>query len=105
MSKRVNSFPSCSASCLASSVLPTPVGPVKRKQHEMHGVGLTEHDPLQRLLERSQALAIRRRRLPRRNSGDAGDDAFDVGRVHDQRRRRGPCAAWVGCARRVTWIL
>ena len=31
MSKRRNSLPRCSASCLASSVLPTPVGPVKRK--------------------------------------------------------------------------
>ena len=32
MSKRMNSLPSSSASCLASSVLPTPVGPVNRKQ-------------------------------------------------------------------------
>ena len=32
MSKRMNSLPRWSASCLASSVLPTPVGPVKRKQ-------------------------------------------------------------------------
>ncbi len=32
MSKRVNSLPRWRASCLASSVLPTPVGPVKRKQ-------------------------------------------------------------------------
>jgi hypothetical protein len=32
MSKRWNSLPSWRASCFASSVLPTPVGPVKRKQ-------------------------------------------------------------------------
>ncbi len=31
MSKRRNSTPSTLASCLASSVLPTPVGPEKRK--------------------------------------------------------------------------
>jgi hypothetical protein len=31
MSKRTNAMPSTFASCLASSVLPTPVGPVKRK--------------------------------------------------------------------------
>src|SRR5215831_13494682 len=32
MSKRMNSLPSNVASCFASSVFPTPVGPVKRKQ-------------------------------------------------------------------------
>src|SRR5512138_3697625 len=31
MSKRMNSTPSTCASCLASSVLPTPVGPANRK--------------------------------------------------------------------------
>src|SRR5436309_1505395 len=32
MLKRVNSFPSWIGSCFASSVLPTPVGPVNRRQ-------------------------------------------------------------------------
>src|SRR3546814_959726 len=31
MSKRTSSMPSCSASCLVTSVLPTPVGPANRK--------------------------------------------------------------------------
>src|SRR5205807_612815 len=32
MSKRMNSTPRATASCLASSVLPTPVGPLKRNE-------------------------------------------------------------------------
>ncbi len=100
MSKRMNSLPSCSASCLASSVLPTPVGPVKRKQpagplgqrqpraraldglrNQMHGFLLAEDDALERLFQRAQPLAIRRRRLARGNARHPRDDRLDVGDV------------------------
>src|SRR4029450_353048 len=83
MSKRMNSLPRRNASCLASSVLPTPVGPVNRKhpagrsgcasparergpgarrlerlRDGMHRFVLSEDDALQRLLERAEPLAI-----------------------------------------------
>ena len=50
----------------------------------MHGLGLAEHDALERFLERAQPLAIGRRRLPRGDARHARDDRFDVGRVDDR---------------------
>ena len=97
MSKRMNSLPRWIASCLASSVLPTPVGPVNRKQpgravglaeagarpldgrrHQLHRLVLAEHDALQRLLERAQPLAVRRAGLLLRDARHARHDALDV---------------------------
>ena len=64
-----------------------------RLRHQMHRFRLAEDHALQRFFERAQALAIRGGRLPRRNPGNAGDDALDVGGVDDQRlldsRRQG----------------
>ena len=104
MSKRMNSLPSCSASCFASSVLPTPVGPVNRKQPErtlgrsesgartldrlgdqVHGLVLAEHDALERFFERPQPFAIGGRRLARGDARHPRGDRLDIGRVDRQR--------------------
>src|SRR5438552_1383449 len=62
--------------------------PLDRLRDEMHGLMLAEHHPLERFLERLQALAVRRRRLAGWNAGDARHDPFDVRRL-DGRRRGG----------------
>ena len=114
MSKRMNSLPSSIASCLASSVLPTPVGPVNRNapagrsgsaepgarsldrlRHQVHRFVLAEHHPLERLLQRPQPLAIGRRRLARGNPRHPGDDGFDVAGVDDDSRVSGSGSGWV----------
>src|ERR1700716_2405199 len=100
MSKRMNSLPRSSASCLASSVLPTPVGPVKRNAPvgrsgwpsparerliacapRLPALGLPEDAALERLLERAQPLAVGRRGLSRGNPRGARRDHLDVGDV------------------------
>ena len=50
----------------------------------MHRFRLSEDDALERLFEGAEPLAIGRGRLTRRNPGDAGDDALDVGSVDYQ---------------------
>ena len=106
----MNSLPRCSASCLASSVLPTPVGPVNRKQPagrsgwprparerliaratSLHRVVLAEDHAPQRLLERPQAIPVGRRGLLGGDAGHARDDLLDLAAVISTaavRRRR-----------------
>ena len=94
------------ASCLASSVLPTPVGPVNRKQPAgRSGMPRPARDRLmaavtsatasscpnttrpQRLLQRAEPFLVRRGRLARRDVGDPRDDLLDLGDVHGQGSR------------------
>ena len=107
------------ASCLASSVLPTPVGPGEQEaarrpvglrqsgarpldgaRHDVHRLVLAEHHAAERLLERPQALLVRGRRLLVRDAGHPADDALDLRRRHDaargRRRRRRRAASAVG---------
>ena len=63
---------------------------------EVHGLVLAEDDALERLLERPQALAVGRRRLPVGDARHARDDALDVGDVDDGRGVARGLAA--GCA-------
>ena len=65
--------------------------PLDRLRDQMHGLLLTEDDALERLLERSQTLAIRGRRLSSRNARHPRDDALDVRGIHDPRAHRTVC--------------
>ena len=100
MSKRMNSLPSCFAACLASSVLPTPVGPVKRKQptgtirgaeagaraldrlrDELDRLLLVEDHAVQRLFEGAQPLLVGERGLLLGNARHPRDHTFDQGQI------------------------
>ena len=78
MSKRSISTPMMEASCLATSVLPTPVGPVNR--YEPIGI-LTEHDTLQirfQGFQRNDVVAGNLFRGDARNLGDHGFHILDA---------------------------
>ena len=91
----MNALPRCRASCRASSVFPTPVGPVNRNDpagrsglpqtgaraldggdDRRHRPLLAEHDAFERFLQRAQPLLVGCRRLLLRDAGHPGDDAF-----------------------------
>jgi hypothetical protein len=55
----------------------------------MYGLRLSEDDALKRLFERAQPLAIRRRRLARRNTSHSRDDRLDVGDINGHGVGRG----------------
>ena len=93
------------ASCFASSVFPTPVGPVNRKHpagrsgwprpaldrliadgDQADRLFLPEHDAAQRLLERAQLVLVGRGRLAVGDVGHARDDPLDLADVDDRRR-------------------
>ena len=105
MSKRMNSTPRDAASCLASSVLPTPVGPREQERADrllrraeagareldrvddlLDGLVLAEDDAAQLVLERLQTILLADGDRARRDLRHARDDRLDVVDVDDLRR-------------------
>src|SRR5262245_29655392 len=100
MSKRRNSTPSAAASCFATSVFPTPVGPAKRndptgfsgwpsparepdgRDHGVDRLVLPEDEELHVAIERQQAVAIGHGDGAWRDLRHGRDDVFDVARAN-----------------------